>query len=285
MKSPTHYRFLVTLALSAFIVPQLPAKPIGFSELSLLVRMHEPESSIKSEVADRRLLHSLTQPQENLLKQQGASDGLIKSLRDSNLVVSKEEAAAAESAPARQTDVSSIDAQNHNPRVEVFDVAFGHPINLSRWGGLDYEIAFYSYRFAGEDHFMPALIDNVGTKTIVSRTIPLESEGEVFTSDWFPTNGVRNWRFTPYNGVDYDNRGDFRDPRSINFSDSVAVTSRSASRAIAIDWRNPQFIDGQPYTFYPVYIGPGASLYFIKGSSDSATVAVVPNDSAIALVR
>ncbi|MEY2544754.1 MAG: hypothetical protein QOE81_2215, partial [Verrucomicrobiota bacterium] len=87
-----------------------------------------------------------------------------------------------------------------------------------------------------------------------------------------------------YNGVDYDNRGDFRDPRSINFSDSVAVSSHSVSRALAIDWRNPQFIDGQPYTFYPVYVGPGASLYFIRASSDSARVAVVPNDTGVALV-
>ena len=286
MKSPTHYRFFITLAASAslLITSQLNAKPVGFSELSLLVRMHEPEFSIKNEVVARKLLHPLTQQQESLLKSQGASDSLIKSLRDSNLVASKEEAAAAETTPARQVSSSAAEPQNHFPRVDVFEVAFGHPINLSRWGGLDYEFAFYSYRFAGEDHIQPALIDSIGTKTIVSRTIPLESEGEVFISDWFPTNGVRNWRYTPYNGVDYDNRGDFRDTRSINFSDSVAVSSYSSSRAITIDWRNPQFIDGQPYTFYPVYIGPGASLYFIKSSSDSATVAVIPNDIAVTLV-
>jgi hypothetical protein len=283
MKSPTHYRFLVAAA-ALFLASQLPAKPIGFSELSLLVRMHEPEFSIKNEVAERKLLHPLTEPQEGILKSQGASDSLIQSLRDSKLVASKEEVASAEAAPARPTNGLPVEPQNHYPRVDVFEVAFGHAINLSRWGGLDYEIAFYSYRFAGEDHIQPALIDNIGTKTIVSRTIPLLSEGEVFTSDWFPTNGVRNWRFTPYNGVDYDSRGDFRDPRSINFSDSVAVTSRSVSRAIAIDWRNPQFIDGQPYTFYPVYVGPGASLYFINASSDSARVAVVPNDTHVALV-
>jgi hypothetical protein len=249
-----------------------------------MVRMHESESAIKNDVAERKLLHGLTQPQEGILKSQGASDSLIKSLRDSNLVASKEEAAAVGSVTAHQGNGSSIETQNHYPRVDIFEVAFGHPINLSRWGGLDYEIAFYSYRFAGEDHIQPALIDNIGTKTVVSRSIPLLSEGEVFTSDWFPTNGVRNWRFTPYNGVDYDNRGDFRDPRSINFSDSVAVTSHSVSRALAIDWRNPQFIDGQPYTFYPVYVGPGASLYFIRASSDSARVAVVPNDTGVALV-
>jgi hypothetical protein len=287
MKTPTRYRLFVaaSAALSLLITNQLSAKPIGFSELSLMVRMHESEADIQSDVASRKLLHPLTQPQEGILKSQGASDSLIKSLRDSNLVASKEEAAAAEATSAHHTNAAATEEQNYIPRVDVFEVGFGHPINLSRWGGLDYEIAFYSYRFAGEDHIMSALIDNVGTKTIVSRTIPLLSEGEAFTSDWFPTNGVRNWRFTPYNGVDYDNRGDFRDPRSINFSDSVAVTSRSVSRAMAIDWRNPQFIDGQPYTFYPVYVGPGASLYFINANSDSARVAVVPNDVGVALIN
>ena len=285
MKSPAHYRLLILIAAASLLLANpLFAKPIGFSELSLMVRMHQSETDIKSDIVDRKLLHPLTQPQENLLKSQGASDSLIQSLRDSKLVVSKDEAVAAESAAAHQANTSAMETQNHYPRVDVFNVAFGHPINLSRWGGLDYEIAFYSYRFAGEDHIQPALIDNVGTRTVVSRSIQLLSEGEAFTSDWFPTNGVRNWRFTPYNGVDYDNRGDFRDARSINFSDSVAVSSRSVSRSVAVDWRNPQFIDGQPYTFYPVYVGPGASLYFINASSDSARVAVVPNDTNVALV-
>ena len=282
MKSPAHYRLLI-LALSLLLANQLSAKPIGFSELSLMVRMHQSEADIKSDVAERKLLHPLTQPQEGILKSQGASDSLIQSLRDSRLVVSKEEVAANESAVAHQSNVPSVEIQNHYPRVDVFEVAFGHPINLSRWGGLDYEIAFYSYRFAGEDHVLPALIDQVGTRTVVSRTIPLESEVDAFGANWFPANGVRNWRYAPYNLYDYDDRGDVRDPRSINFSDSVAVSSYSSSRPIAIDWRNPQFIEGQPYSFYPVYVGPGASLYFIKSSSDSATVAVVPNDTGVAL--
>ncbi len=284
MKSPTRYSLLAATAALLLVSSQLHATPIGFSELSLLVRMHEPEFSIKNEVADRKLLHSLTQPQENILKSQGASDSLLKSLRDSNLVASKEEAVAAEATAARQANNSSGEPQNHYPRVDIFEVAFGHPINLSRWGGLDNEIAFYSYRFAGEDHIQPALIDQVRTRTIVSRTIPLESEVDAFGTNWFPTNGVRNWRYVPYNLYDYDNRGDVRDPRSINFSDSVAVSSSVSSRAIAVDWRNPQFIDGQPYTFYPVYIGPGASLYFINATSDSARVAVVPNDTHVAVL-
>src|SRR5437660_9545389 len=281
MKSPTYYRLLI-VATSLLAASQLSARPVGFSELSLMVRMHESETSIKNEVAERKLLHGLTQPQEGILKSQGASDSLIKSLRDSNLVVSKEEAAAVEAA-ARETNAPSAEITSHpghHRHVMVFDVAFGHPINLSQWGGLDYEIAFYSYRFAGEDHIQPALIDSIGTRTVVYRTTPLLSEGETFTADWYPTNGVRNSRYTPYDGSGgtlLAGRGDFRDTRSINFSDSVAVSSYSVSRAVAIDWNDPVFFDGQPYTFYPVYAGGGVSLYFINGSSDSARVAVAFN--------
>ena len=281
MKSPTYYRLLI-VAASLLAASQLSARPIGFGELSLLVRMHEPETSIKKEVAERKLLHGLTQPQEGILKSQGASDSLIQSLRNSNLVVSKEEAAAVESAAARESSASAaeIHPAGHHRHVLVFDVALGHPINLSQWGGLDYEIAFYSYRFAGEDHIQPAFIDNVGTRTVVYRSIPLESDGEVFTEDWFPTNGVRNWRYTPYNGSGgtlSNGRGDFRDVRSINFSDSVAVGSYSVSRPIVIDWNAPVFLEGQPYTFYPVYGAGGVSLYFINASTDSAKVAVAFN--------
>src|SRR5882762_422995 len=254
MKIPTAYRLSIVLASLFILATPAFSRPIGFSELSLMVRMHQSEADIKNDVAERKLLHGLTQPQEGILKSQGASDALIKSLRNSNLVVSKEEAVAVESAAARESSASAAEMHpaGHHRHVLVFDIAFGHPINLSQWGGLDYEIAFYSYRFAGEDHIQPALIDNVGTRTVVFRTTPFLSEGETFTSDWFPTNGVRNWRFTPYNGVDYDNRGDFRDSRSIHFSDTVSVSSYSVSRPVAVDWDDPVFLEGQPYTFYPV---------------------------------
>jgi hypothetical protein len=283
MKRPTGYRLLI-LAVSLFIANQLSARPIGFSELSLMVRMHESEASIKSDVAERKLLHGLTQPQEGILKSQGASDSLIKSLRDSNLIVSKEEAAAAESAAARESSAPSAEIHpgGHHRHVMVFDVAFGHPINLSQWGGLDYEIAFYSYRFAGEDHIQPALVDQVGTRTVASKLVHTgsTSEDEVLTEDWFPTNGVRNWRYEPYNGRGgtlYNGRGDFRDIRSFDFSDAIVVGSRSVSRPVVIDWNAPVFLEGQPYTFYPVYGAGGVSLYFINATSDSARVAVAFN--------
>src|SRR3981081_3014695 len=278
MKISTYYSRFLIIAAFLFIGGQLFAKPIGFSELSLMVRMHESESDIQNDIAQRKLLHQLTQPQEGILKSQGASDSLIKSLRDSNVVAAKEAVAAVESA-ARESSGPSGETHRagHHQHVFVFDVAFGHPINLSQWGGLDYEIAFYSYRFAGEDHIQSALIDNVGTRTVVYRATPLLSEGETFTADWYPTNGVRNWRYTPYDGSGgtlLAGRGDFRDTRSINFSDSVAVSSYSVSRPVVIDWNAPVFLEGQPYTFYPVYSAGGVSLYFINGSSDSARVAV-----------
>jgi hypothetical protein len=281
MKIPTAYRLSAVLASLFVLATPAFSRPIGFSELSLMVRMHQSEADIKNDVAERKLLHGLTQPQEGILKSQGASDSLLKSLRDSNLVASKEEAAAAESAN-RESGAPSADIRpaGHHRHVMVFDVAFGHPINLSQWGGLDYEIAFYSYRFAGEDHIQPALIDNVGTRTVVYKSVPLESENEVFTEDWYPTNGVRNWRYTPYNGSGgtlYNGRGDFRDTRSINFGDSVAVSSYSVSRPVAIDWDAPVFFDGQAYTFYPVYGGGGVSLYYISANSYSARVAVAFN--------
>jgi hypothetical protein len=270
MKHPTVYSLSIfALALLAS-VKLSSARPIDFNEVSLLVRAHENEASIKDEVARRKLMHTLTPQQENTLKAQGASDSLLQSLRNSNLVASKEEVAAIETRDRQVQARETMPTTAANQRVFVFNVAFGHAINLSQWGGLDYEVAFYSYRIAGEDYVEPALVDNIRTGTDVVRNIPLISENEAFARDWFPTNEVRNWRFTPY-----DARGDLKDSR-LNFSDSVAVSSHSFARPMRIDWDNPVFIDGQPYTFYPIYGAGGVSLYYIGKASDrSATVAVV----------
>ena len=269
MKRPTRYSLSILLAL---IVSALPAaaRPVDFKELSLMVRAGEKEGSIKDEVSRRKLSATLTPQQEATLKSQGASDSLISSLRRST-VASKEEVAEAERSTTRTAPTGLESSEmNHGSRVQVFNVAFGQPINLSQWGGLDYEIVFHSYRSGGEDHIQPAFIDQFATRTEVSRTIPLISEGETFANDWYPRNEVRNFRFTPY-----DARGDMRD-RRFNFSDSVAVSSYSVGRPTRIDWDNPIFIDGQPYTFYPVYGAGGVALYYIGRASDtSAMVAVV----------
>jgi hypothetical protein len=273
MNNPVRYSLWTALAF-VLTVSLAVARPLDFKEVSLLVRAHESEASIKDEVAQRKLMHPLSTQQETALKAQGASDSLIKSLRETNVIISKEESALIETAPKSQPQLAVSEAMqmNHGPNVHVFNVAFGHPINLSQWGGLDYEIAFFSYRFAGEDHIQPAFVDQFRTRTEVSRVIPEAgiSENEAFSQNWFPSNAVRSWRYTPYDAI-----GDTRDHR-FNFSDTVSVSSHAVGRPTRIDWDNPVFFGGQPYTFYPVYGSGGVSLYYIGRASDSsATVAVV----------
>ncbi len=165
-------------------------------------------------------------------------------------------------------------AETPQGKLYVFDVALGHPINLSQWGGYDYELAFYSYRSAGEDIVEPVMIDQFRTGSVVSRSIPTAglSEDETFGQD----NGrSRDWyrrqRFTAYDNdghrfTPYDARRDLKDDR-FNFSDTVSVSSHSASRPLAIDWSSPVTIEGVPYALYPVYGAGGVSLYYIGGSS------------------
>jgi hypothetical protein len=256
------------------------ARPIDFSEVSLLVRAHEPESSIIDDVSQRKLVHSLTSQQENTLKSQGASNSLLQSLRNSNLVLSKDDAAAFDTQREQQAKAAKISKDSSNEcdasqNIRVFDVALGHPINLSQWGGYDYELAFYSYRFAGEDIVEPVYIDPIRTVTQITR-YATGSEDEVFAQ-----NSYRRQRFMSYDNdghrfTPYDGRRDLRDDRinTDKFSDTVAVSAYTASRPLAIDWSSPVAIKGVPYALYPVYAEGGVSLYYISASSTSVRLAV-----------
>lgn len=287
MNHPTIYKLsILAIALLAGVI-QASARPVDFSELSLLVRAQESENSIRQEVTERKLMHALTPQQESKLKAQGASDSLVQALRNPNLVIPKEEAAKLEAAREQKANtirpmkVGPATDQSPQGKLYVFDVALGHPINLSQWGGYDYEIAFYSYRSAGEDIVEPVMIDNFRTGSVVSRVIPSAglSEHEAFGQD----NGLsRDWyrrqRFTAYDSdnrrfTPYDARRDLKDDR-FNFSDTVSVSSQSASRTLAIDWDNPITVEGVPYALYPVYGAGGVSLYYIAGSGNSVRLAV-----------
>ena len=249
------------------------ARPIDFNEVSLLVRCREPEASIMNDVSQRKLLHTLSADQENILKKQGASNSLIQSLRKSDLVVSKEEATAFEAARDEKARTKAAARETNDgegsENVQVFDVALGHPMNLSQWGGSDYELAFYAYRSAGENVVEPALIDNIRTGSTVYRTITNKSEDEAFGG--FGRTAYRQQRFMPFDNdahrfTPYDGRRDLKDER-INFSDTVSVSSYSASRTLAIDWSSPVVIKGIPYALFPVYGAGGVSLYYISASS------------------
>src|SRR4051794_19088034 len=121
-----------------------PAVPVNFGELSLWVRVKETDKTIVRQVTERKLVKALTPQQENALKAQGASDSLVQSLRSSALVAAPGEVVATEpKAPASKTVAgSSNDSESAADNLEVFDVTAGHPINLSEWGGPDYEFAF-----------------------------------------------------------------------------------------------------------------------------------------------
>ena len=262
------------LALASSFAGSLFAQPIDYNEVSLLVRARESEPSIVQEVSRRKLVRALTAQQEQTLRTQGARDSLLQALRRPDVVLPAAEATAYEArrqqAPAGRGAASESEVVPNGPNVHVFNLTYGQPINLSQWGGLDYEIAFYSYRFAGEDHVEPVMIDNVRTVSEVSRPIRFTSEHEAFSRDWFPSNAVRNWRYTPYEA-----RMDHRDWR-LEQNDTVTVRSNFASRKLMIDWQSPVYLRGQPYAFYPVYGAGDATLYYIGKANDrAARVAVV----------
>ena len=256
------------LMLTAFIVlaaaMAVTAAPINFSEVSLWVRARETDQSIVREVSQRKLARALTPQQEATLKAQGASDSLVQSLRSSNMIASPAEVAASEvkSQPPTAPHFQEIADESPADNLEIFEVPAGHPINLSQWGGPDYEFAFNIIRYAGEDIIVPVVIDPVRTYTDVATYIWPLGSGPRWTHP-----GFRSGRFTPYpdNDVIYDSnwRGDY-----------TSTASRFVSRAMSIDKRYPVLIKGVPYTLYPIYGVRGVSLYYITSSSNSVKLAV-----------
>src|SRR3954471_19222441 len=120
------------------------AAPMNFNEVSLWVRAKETDKAIQTEVKERKLAKALTPQQESVLKSQGASDSLVQSLRSPAMIASAAEIAATEvktpaprnPAPAPQEPTTG---EFSNDNFHVFEVASGHPVNLSQWGGPDTE--------------------------------------------------------------------------------------------------------------------------------------------------
>jgi hypothetical protein len=245
MKNPISTAFIVICAIF-WIAPAVHSMPIDFGELSLLVRAGESEPYIIQETSQRKLLHQLTPQQEQTLKNQGASDSLISALRNSNVVVSKEEAATIEN--KRQQNAARLAAAAHHaetqaeeasPDVSVFEVAVDHPVNLSQWGGPDYEFTFASHRWLGDNVVVPSITNQAGTYTDVSRYVGFGADG---------------WEFTP--------------------SGYYAISERTISRPIQIDMQNPVWVQGVPYALFPIYGAGGVSLYYISATTCSVRLAV-----------
>jgi hypothetical protein len=243
------------------------AAPVNFNEVSLWVRAKETDKSILNEVKERKLAKALTPQQETTLKSQGASDSLVQSLRSSAVVATTTDAASTETkatAPkVAQAPESDRDTGSDNLQVYVFEVAAGHPLNLSQWGGPDYEFAFNIYRYAGENVIEPVMVDTVRTYTDVAHYVGVQPAGPRSAAPQFRGNG----HLIPYLN------GDLKDDTHY-IGDYIAVSSHSASRGMSIDRKHPVVFNGSPYTLYPIYGVGGTELYYIGHGSDSVTLAV-----------
>ncbi|MDP9099688.1 MAG: hypothetical protein M3N48_11965 [Verrucomicrobiota bacterium] len=243
----------------------LTAAPVNFNEVSLWVRAKETDKSILTEVSQRKLSKALTPAQESTLKSQGASDSLVQSLRNSALVASSTEVAATDTkAPAPKTAPRpESEADSAADHLQVFDVTAGHPINLSQWGGPDYEFAFNIYRYAGENIIEPVLVDTVRTYTDVSHYVGVLGTGPRTNVPHFRSN----CRLIPYLN------GDLKDDSHM-IGDYIAVSSHSASRGMSIDRKHPVVIPGVPYTLFPIYGVGSTALFYVGHTSDTVKLAV-----------
>ena len=255
---------ITAIAVLAGTVSALAA-PVNFNEVSLWVRAKETDKSILAEVNQRKLAKSLTPAQESTLKSQGASDSLVQSLRNSALVASSAEVAATETkAPAtKPAPAPEPEHDSAADNLHVFDVTAGHPVNLSQWGGPDYEFAFNIYRYAGENIVEPVLVDTVRTYTDVAHYVGVLGTGPRTAVPHFRSAG----RLIPYLN------GDLKDD-SYMIGDYISVSSHSASRGMTIDRKHPVVIPGVPYTLFPIYGVGGTALYYVGHNSDTVKLAV-----------
>ncbi len=211
------------------------ARPIEFSELSLLVRAHEPEPSIISIASQRKLVRQLTPQQEATLRGQGAADSLIRSLHNSNLQLSPSEAIAYEAATAPVAATRSGSASPSAPRdnIHIIDVAVEQPVNLSAWGGPDLELVFRAREIVDTGREDVELIDPIGTGVHIATY-----------------HGYRVPRWEPV------------DP------EYTSIVEHTRTRPLYISWNNPIRMDDVPYLLYPIYAVRGVSLYYVGRMSD-----------------
>lgn len=95
---------LAVLSLLTATFYSLNAAPVTFEEVSLLVRMREPDAAILQSVSERKLLRALTPAQEAALKRTGASNSLLVSLRAPRVFAAADEVAAYDTRQAQQRE-------------------------------------------------------------------------------------------------------------------------------------------------------------------------------------
>ena len=215
-----------------FAAASASARPLEFSEVSLLVRAHESDSSISQIASQRKLLRPLTAQQESILRAQGASGSLIRSLHHNDVVLSPAAAALYENSTSPADSRFKEDAMSgRRQNVQIVDVSVDQPLNLSAWGGPDIEFAFRA----------PEIVDTG------------RSEVEIIDSTRVHYATYRGVRVPGWEPID---------------PEYTSIIARASLRPLHIDWRNPLQVNDVPYLLYPIYSARGVSLYFIGRMSD-----------------
>lgn len=258
----------LALALFPFTVS---AQPLHFSELSLMVRAHESEAAIRSEVARRKLAQPLTADQEAKLRAQGASEALVQAIRNSTSTTTTSSSSGTRRLPTYRAsyvtpsetpgDLRFRGSRLGTSDVQIVDIGVGEPVNLSAWGGVDREFVFTrrsitdlrrTYSFYEMTNF-PFYRDPSAEPT----TDEVTMVDPVGSFDHF-TNYQNLERGQPY------------------LAEYASRTEHRFTRPMTIQRHNPVHIDGVPYNLYPIYAGGGVSLYYIgRISEDVVRVAVV----------
>ena len=269
-----HVRELLACGVLAllFLPITASAQPIHFSELSLMVRSHESESSISREVSQRKLAQKLNADQEAKLKAQGASDSLIATLRNATVSGTATQSAAVTPAErgggtrVRNDESSALNEpayRRSGSNVQIVDVGVGEPVNLSAWGGADREFVF-------SRRSITDLQSDDRTFRPNGFGFYRDAEAELTTDELTMVEPVGT--FTHYQTY----LGEYARGWEPNRADYTSITAHGFARPLRVQRHNPVFVEGVPYTLYPVYAAGGVSLYYVgRISEDVVRLAVV----------
>jgi hypothetical protein len=173
---------VVGALLFVFCSIPISADPVTFKEVSVLVRMKEPQAEIESQIAKRKLNNPFSKQELETLRAQGASDALLRILQDPRFFLSAREAhefnrkKAAElaarldeekfrQAPAAKVVGEAAPAGEASTDFKYAKeaVPWGKALNISKFGGSNIDLfvknrtAFYGVDIAKNERSSPAV--------------------------------------------------------------------------------------------------------------------------------
>lgn len=228
---------------SGIIALSANARPIEFSEVSLLVRSHEEPSDILREVQTRKLPQPLSANQESALRAQGADDALLRELHNRALVLSPEQAASFAQEQERAANIARPAAPPRSRQASACTSSKSPTATRST-----------SANGAAPRAKSPSASAAMGAKKASSRSCSTDP----------PSPPPIRGQGRPDDSTTIFDRREY-----------VSAISYDRSRPGSIDLNNPVVIKGVPYNLYPVCGAGGVSLYYIGKSGGAVRLAVV----------